>query len=113
MERKGLVSIFAVTLGLLAILTVLFIIKNKTFTAPILAKQSNKIKILIVPGHEPNDGGAIYKGIKERDLNVQLAQIVKDRLSKNTNLEVIVARDENGWNKDLQTYMESNSAQII
>lgn len=77
-------------------------------------EQNKKIKILIVPGHEPNAGGADeFKTIKERDLNLQLSLLLKDDLSKNTNLNVILARDRNGWNPDLKNYVETGSTTIM
>jgi len=112
--RKILIYISVISICVSVIIAISHTIKTGNISATqLFAEQSHKIKILIVPGHEPNDGGAIYKGVKERDLNVQLARIVNDRLSQDPNLEVIMARDENGWNKDLQTYVESNSIQII
>src|SRR3989338_2172346 len=46
-----------------------------------LAKQGGpKIKVLIVPGHDPKDGGAEYKQVKERTLNVALADELKNYL---------------------------------
>lgn len=76
--------------------------------------KSKKIKILIVAGHEPNAGGADeFKKIKERDLNLQLAIQLKNNLSKNTNIEVIMARNENGWNKDLESYIMTGSSTIM
>ncbi len=77
-------------------------------------KQTKKIKVLIVPGHEPNAGGANeFKAIKERDLNLQLSIMLKNNLLKNIDIEVILARDENGWNSDLKNYIETNSADIM
>ena len=75
---------------------------------------ARKIKLLIVPGHEPDAGGADeFKKIKERDLNLQLSLLLKDNLSKNTDLEVILARDENGWNSDIENYVKTNESEIM
>ena len=76
--------------------------------------QNKKIKILIVAGHEPNAGGADeFKTIKERDLNLQLSNDLRDILSANQNLEIIMARDNNGWNPDLKNYVETSSTTIM
>jgi N-acetylmuramoyl-L-alanine amidase len=86
--------------------------KNSTIFSS--TKQNNKIKILIVPGHEPDAGGADeFKKIKERDLNLQLSELIKDGLSTNPDIEVILARDENGWNSDLENYVMTSSSTIM
>jgi N-acetylmuramoyl-L-alanine amidase len=74
---------------------------------------NKKIRILIVPGHEPNDGGAIYKGVKERDLNLELSNQIRNILASTTDAEIILARDEDGWNIDLDTYVKNNETQIM
>jgi len=104
--------------------TIKKILLSATFIAIILSaiilvsqslnQQNKKIKILIVAGHEPNAGGADeFKAIKERDLNLQLSNILKDMLSTNPNLEIITARDSSGWNTDLKNYIETNSTTIM
>ena len=96
---KTLISISIIALSFSAFI---FISQTTKF----LPSTSHKIKILIVPGHEPNAGGADeFKKIKERDLNLQLSEFLKKDLSANPSLEVILARDKNGWNKDLKNYV--------
>lgn len=75
--------------------------------------DEQKIKILLVAGHEPNYGGAEYKGLKERDLNLLLSEKIKEALSLNKKFEVITARDENGWNPDLEKYVKKNKTSIM
>lgn len=75
---------------------------------------ARKISILIVPGHEPNAGGANeFKKIKERDLNLQLSLLLKDDLLQNPEIEVVMARDQNGWNTDLKNYVTVGSSTIL
>ena len=76
------------------------------------APTNGKIKILIVPGHEPNFGGAEYNGLLERDLNLQLANVLKNDLSNNPRFEITMARDKNGWNKDIANYISKNQTSI-
>lgn len=71
-----------------------------------------KIKILIVPGHEPDFGGAEYKNIKERDMAVDLANNLYEYLSKNPHYNVALTRNKEGWNPDLATYFTNNSRSI-
>ncbi len=76
------------------------------------AKPGGKIKILIVPGHEPRDGGARYKNLKERTLNLQLGEKLKNILAQNPRFEVVMSRDENGWNPELKSYVDNNKKEI-
>lgn len=65
---------------------------------------SNKIKILIVPGHEPSFGGAEYKNLKERDIVVDIAETLATLLRTNPRYEVIVSRDKQAWNPIFEQY---------
>ena len=74
--------------------------------------SGQKVRILIVPGHEPNYGGAEYQGVKERDLNVELAQDLAGDLRTDSHYQVIVSRDQNNWNPDLAAFFNTNASQI-
>jgi N-acetylmuramoyl-L-alanine amidase len=76
------------------------------------APTNGKIKILIVPGHEPNFGGAEYKNLLERDLNLQLSERLQNDLIKNPRFEITLARDKNGWNKSIENYISKNQTYI-
>lgn len=75
-------------------------------------KKDEKIKILLVPGHELNFGGAEYKNLKERDLNLILSEKIKDILEKNKKLQIITTRDNNGWNPLIENYINNNKDNI-
>ena len=75
--------------------------------------MDKKIRILIVPGHEPKDGGADYKGIYERNLNFQLSDVLANDLSQNKNIEVTVARDTSDWNPVIKNYVINSSSTIM
>ena len=72
-----------------------------------------KVHIMIVPGHEPDFGGTEYNGIKERELNVQLAQYLGDFFKGNNHYEVTTARDDKSWNPDLQKYFTEHWDDIL
>ena len=74
--------------------------------------QDGKIKILIAAGHEPGYGGAVYQGVYEREITVDIADELERLLEKNSNYEVVVTRDDNAWNKDLQKYFNKNEKKI-
>jgi N-acetylmuramoyl-L-alanine amidase len=53
-----------------------------------------------VPGHEPGYGGAEYGSLKEREMNVELANDLSEFLKNNGHYEVIGAR-QHKWNPTL------------
>ena len=42
-----------------------------------------KVRILVVPGHEPDYGGAEFQNVKERDMTVELGQDLQGFLNDN------------------------------
>lgn len=65
-----------------------------------------KVKVLLMPGHEPTYGGAELAGLRERDIAVDIANKIARELSADSRLEVTVARDQLAWNDALSEYFE-------
>jgi N-acetylmuramoyl-L-alanine amidase len=74
------------------------------YNAHIQNDKERPVRILIVPGHEPDFGGTEYATLKERDLTVELADNLRDLLSKNSHYEVFVTRDSEGWTENFSKY---------
>ncbi len=93
-----------------------FFAQGKTVQAVVAkydkAPAGAKIKILIVPGHEADFGGALYNGLVERDMNVALAEKILSELSSNDKFQAILARDYYKWNQILESYFNKNLADI-
>ncbi len=66
-----------------------------------------KVKILIVPGHEPGFGGAEYLDLKERDINLAIVRNLAQELKKDPHLDVVISRDDSSWNPELTAYFSS------
>lgn len=86
-------------------------LKNDYNSANLPGKQ--KVRILIVPGHEPGYGGAEYGRLKERDLTVDVSEELSSFLKKNPRLEVFTTRDKRGWTPEFAYYFDANWDQII
>lgn len=86
-------------------------LKDK-YTMNILAMNPS-IKIMIVPGHEPDYGGAEYGKLKERELNTVLADDLAGFIKKNSKYEVMVTRTDDAWNPVMQDYFAKNWDAII
>lgn len=76
-------------------------------------KGSPKVKIILMPGHEPNFGGAEFGDLKERNMTVELAVALEGFLRNNGKYEVVVARDDNSWNPILDDYFKNSWNSII
>ena len=74
---------------------------------------SKKVRILLVPGHEPGFGGAEYGNLKEREMNVELADDLQTLLEANPHYQVFITRDDNAWNPIFADYFKNNWNDII
>lgn len=73
---------------------------------------TKKLNVLIVPGHEPNYGGAEYRDIKERDLNADLALLLAQYLVEDGHYNVALSRGKEGWNPHLEEYYALHAEDI-
>lgn len=73
---------------------------------------AKKVKILIVPGHQPETGGTEFRGILERDIVVDIADSLAALLAQNPHYEVFIARTKTAWNPILQSYFDANTLEI-
>ncbi len=83
-----------------------------TGTVPYSTKPG-RIRILIMPGHEPDYGGTEFRGIFERDVVVDLAEDLAELLAQNPRYEVIIARTTTAWHPTLVEYFASRWGDIV
>ena len=91
-KKDVIFFLIMITIGISAVfLPISFTTINKIVTT--ISKDTfNDFKIVIDAGHGEPDGGAVSKdGVKESDLNLQIAQILASKLEEN-NFEVIMTR---------------------
>ncbi len=72
-----------------------------------------KVRILLVPGHEPAYGGAEYAQLKERDMVVEVAQDLEQFFGGNTRYQVFVTRDSKSWSPTFANYFQTGWNDII
>jgi len=75
-------------------------------------RGNDKIKIFIMPGHEPDAGGTQFSNLKERDMNVDLAKYLSEFISTDPHYEVVMGRDKASWNTDIASYFDTNWEEI-
>lgn len=76
-------------------------------------KTGKKVKVLIVPGHEPKAGGGEYKNLKERNMTVDLALEVASYFKNDPHFEVVTTRDKDAWNPIFEKYFKEHENDII
>lgn len=79
----------------------------------IAPRSKTKVRVLIMPGHEPDYGGAEYGDLLERDMTVDLARYLEEFLKNNSHYETFLARDKNNWHPMLAGYFNTYWNDII
>ena len=73
-------------------------------TTPVVSK----VNVLIVPGHEPDFGGTEFGKIKERDLNVMLADDLKGFLNSTGHYNITETRSYHSWGPEFSSYFKDS-----
>jgi len=76
-------------------------------------KAAEKVKVLLVPGHEPGFGGTSFGGTIERELVVELADHLTTFLKGNPHYEVYVTRTNKEWNPAFADYFKNSWNDIV
>lgn len=67
-------------------------------------EKSEKFKLLIVAGHDEYEFGTKFKGIKESEINLKLAENLADFFKNNDKFEVTLVRERDGYNPIFSDY---------
>ncbi len=81
-------------------------------TNPSDATSAKRVRILIMPGHQPTKGGTDFGGVYERNVVVDIADALATLLSQNPHYDVMVARTKEAWNPVLQNYFDTHALEI-
>ncbi|MDO8492357.1 MAG: N-acetylmuramoyl-L-alanine amidase [bacterium] len=84
---------------------------HKTFAEA--ATTTRKVRILLVPGHEPTWGGTEYKSAIERDIVVKIGKEIANIFSAESHYQIIVARNELSWQSYLLDYFQTEKENIL
>jgi len=76
-------------------------------------KVAEKIRILIVPGHEPSIGGTVFRDTNERDLVVEIGDSLKKLLETTGKYEVFITRSKTDWDPIFSNYFKTDWDEII
>ncbi len=70
------------------------------------------VEVLIVPGHDDENPGAVFRGQREADMNLILAEKLAHELSGDEQLFVTVSRNRDGYYPPLEKYLDDNKREI-
>ena len=76
-------------------------------------KSGQKVRILLVPGHDNDFSGTVFDGVKEAGLNLELAKVIQGYLLQDSKMEVTMVRDDQGYNPDFLSYFNANKDVIM
>ncbi len=100
-------------LPLAAFVFLAFTLKMKT-NSPVNKYEGKIINVVIDAGHGGNDNGAIENNVKEKDLNISIAKLIK-QLNKNENINIILSRegDETKSVKERVNFADEKKADLF
>jgi len=75
--------------------------------------STKKVRILIVPGHEPDSGGTNFGKLYERDLAVTIGEDLQQILDSDSHYQSFITRDAQSWNPIFTDYFQNNWNQIL
>lgn len=75
--------------------------------------KNDDLKVLIVPGHEPAQGGTLYADVREREVVLMIADELEKLIAKDDGITSYRTRDEDGWTPTFTEYFEEEWGNII
>lgn len=76
--------------------------------------DDRKLRISIIPGHDDETGsGARFAGLKEADVNLQLAKNLVSFFRNDGHFAVFLTRDDNGYLSWFKDYFENRREEIL
>lgn len=87
--------------------------KRTNYVNRIQGRDVNKlINILIVPGHDDENWGTEFQGVKEVELNRELAQNLHNYLLNEKGINSVLASDGSGYNTIFEKYFKREEQKI-
>jgi len=77
------------------------------------APVPKKVRILIVPGHEPGYGGAEFGSVKERLMTVELGDDLQQFLDTDGHYQTFITRSDTAWAPTFADYFKNNWNDIV
>ncbi len=87
--------------------------ENQLKTEYLSAKiGGEKIRVLIVPGHEKKSVGAQFRNVREADLTAELGKYLAGFFGENKEFEAILSHAKDGYSPEFSSYFEKERSSI-
>ncbi len=75
--------------------------------------QTQRLRVLVVPGHDEDYSGTEFRGIKESDLTLKLGTELFKLFNADPKFEAFITRDEKGYLPEFANYFSQNRSNIV
>ncbi|TSC66904.1 MAG: hypothetical protein G01um101472_601, partial [Parcubacteria group bacterium Gr01-1014_72] len=75
--------------------------------------KGDPLTVLIVPGHDEDSSGAVYRGLTEAEVTALLGEKVFELFSKDTRFRPMLLRDRQGYREPLASFFEKRRGDIL
>ena len=76
-------------------------------------ERTDPVTVLIVPGHDSDIPGAVFRGMKEADLNVELSEKLYALLDEDPAFAPVLLRNKEGYLDPFVSYFEFEDEEIL
>lgn len=80
---------------------------------PSPTQPQKKLRILLVPGHEPSSGGTAFRGVYERNLTAELGGDLQTYLVQDQQIQTFTTRTADTWTDTFAQYFNEHWQEII
>lgn len=75
--------------------------------------NKDKVRVLVVPGHDKSSWGTQFGSLKEVELNIALGQELFNLIKKDKRFDVQISQTAEGYTPEFSSYFENNRASIF
>ena len=75
-------------------------------------RGEDKVRVLIVPGHDDEAWGTEFRGIREADMTVAVGEELARRLTSDPLFEPTLVRTRSGYTEEFQTYFQEQRKNV-
>lgn len=75
-------------------------------------KNNEKIKVLVIPGHDNESWGTSFKSVREADLNLEVAENLFKFFDADSHFQTFISRNQNGYTAGFQSYFRNQTSII-
>jgi len=75
-------------------------------------RSGERIRVLIVPGHDNESWGTEFLGIREADMTLALGEELYAFLKADSHFDPVITREKNGYTDEFQNYFDKDTGRV-